>query len=490
MFGVLVVQAPDGRIGYLKAFSGMLAGRWTLPGFAPPVFDEAARDAFWPAGEAALVKLDAAVDAALAVKAEAEEARDVLLREQTRERTDLAARHLRRKESRDEARRAQAGGMSEAVSDLAPDPVLTQASSADTAELRALKARHALARPALEEAVARAGSTVEQARATRHAHSCALLEQMFAGYDLANFRGERRTLRELFAPHTPPGGAGDCAAPKLFVAAQRRGLRPLALAELWWGTPPATGGRQHEELYPACRGKCGPVLAHLCDGLDVEPPPVFGAGLIAADEPRVLFEDDWLLIVDKPVGLLSVPGRSSALQDCVRARLRQRYPQHPGLTVVHRLDLDTSGLLLVAKDQATYVALQAEFSRRRVTKRYVAWLQGQVSGTSGTIDLPLRVDLDDRPRQIHDPLHGKAARTQWQLDVRKGERCRVLLFPETGRTHQLRVHAAHPAGLGAPIVGDRLYGREAERLLLHAEALTFTHPQTQQRLTFESPAPF
>ncbi|HTL31940.1 MAG TPA: RluA family pseudouridine synthase, partial [Kofleriaceae bacterium] len=316
---------------------------------------------------------------------------------------------------------------------------------------------------------------------------------------LSNARGEVRPMRDLFrSEHTglqdkePPGGAGDCAAPKLLSYAYRHGLVPIALAEQWIGAPPATGGRIDGVFYPACRGKCGPILAHMLGGLDVEDAPQFGGGPIAADEPRVLFEDRWLVIVDKPVGLLSVPGRGGALRDCVTTRLRARYPDATGPLVVHRLDLDTSGVLLVAKDLDTYKALQRLFAIREIEKRYVALVDGEVTGERGTIDLPLRGDLDDRPRQIVDPVHGKAAITDWHVLTREGGRTRVALAPRTGRAHQLRVHAA--VGLGAPIVGDRLYGRtEADplgRLLLHAEAIGFVHPHTGSPIAVTRKTPF
>jgi tRNA pseudouridine32 synthase / 23S rRNA pseudouridine746 synthase len=209
-----------------------------------------------------------------------------------------------------------------------------------------------------------------------------------------------------------------------------------------------------------------------------------------AGELSVLFEDAWLVVIDKPSGLLSVPGKDEAVTDSVLVRLRARYPRATGPLLVHRLDLDTSGLLVAALDPRTHAAVQRQFLHRDVHKRYVAWVQGPVQGEEGTIDLPLRVDLNDRPRQIHDPVHGKAAVTRWRVLERTGTRTRVAFFPLTGRTHQLRVHAAHPLGLGAPIVGDRLYGHEDARLMLHAEALEFTHPETGGRVHFERRAPF
>ena len=411
MFGVLVVAAPDGTLGYLRGFSGMLAGQWVLEGWAPPAFDILARDAIWIPGEAEMLRLKAD--------------RDRL--------TGDAAVRL------------------------------------DETELL----------------------TLDEARSARSRELMPLIQST---YRLSDAAGEVRTLHEIFAPAKPPAGAGDCAAPKLLAEAYRRGLRPLALAELWWGAPLRSGDRRAGSFYPACQGKCGPILAHMLRGLPADPPPLFGAARFADWEPAAMYEDAHLLIVDKPSGMLSVPGRSGLLQDSVSTRLRTRYPDATGQLVVHRLDMDTSGLLLAAKDTVTFSALQRLFSLREVDKRYVAWLDGDVVGDAGVIELPMRTDIDDRPRQIHDAVHGKPASTSWQVLDRRDGRTRVALTPHTGRTHQLRVHAAHAAGLDAPIVGDRLYGRVApdhgERLLLHAERLAFVHPVTGALLTLECVVPF
>lgn len=444
MFGVLVV---DG--GYLAAFSGMLDGQWLVDGFVPPAFDIAARDAFWPAGERELGELQQQIDALAGPRAElaAALAREEALLE------ELRARHRARREQR---RIARAGSESHE---------LDQQSRGDTAERKAFDAEHRPVREALAAQLA--------ALDRRRAELAALRADKSRGYlhrlqDIYAF-----PLRALFAPNEPPGGAGDCAAPKLIAYALRHGMRPRALAEFWWGP---SGDRRHGELYPACRGKCGPILAHLLDGI-ADPPPVYEAPVA---EPRVVFEDAHLLVVSKPCGLLSVPGRST--KDSVATRFRA--------LVVHRLDLDTSGLLLLAKDRETLAALQRQFERREVTKRYVAWLDGDVAGDAGTIELPLRLDVDDRPRQVVDPVHGRPAVTGWQVLARRGGRTRVAFFPRTGRAHQIRVHAAHPSGLATPIVGDRLYGHADSRLFLHAEALSFVHPATGVRLELAEPAEF
>jgi tRNA pseudouridine32 synthase/23S rRNA pseudouridine746 synthase len=329
---------------------------------------------------------------------------------------------------------------------------------------------------------------------TRSARSRTLMAAIQDSYRFANARGDVRALRDIFAPAEPPAGAGDCAAPKLLAHAYRLGLTPLALAEFWWGAPSVTGDRRPGVFYAACRGKCLPILTHMLDGLPADAPPLFGAAAIDATEPAVLYEDEHLAVVHKPSGLLTVPGRGATLQDCAVSRLRARYPEATGPLVVHRLDLDTSGVLLVAKDIVIASALQRLFSLRQVDKQYVAWLDGTVRGDHGHITLPLRPDIDDRPRNIHDPVHGKPAHTEWWVLAREPGRTRVRFAPHTGRSHQLRVHAAHPAGLDAPIVGDRLYGRTApdddERLQLHAERLSFVHPVTGATVVVEHPAPF
>ncbi|HEY1812353.1 MAG TPA: RluA family pseudouridine synthase [Kofleriaceae bacterium] len=466
MFGALVVRSPDGRIGYLRAFSGMLGGAWELDGFVPPAFDRARRDAFWPAGEAELAEL-AAREIALAD----DPARAVLAAIRARHAGELAALQARHRDRRAARRDARAAGLD--------DHALAQESRGDTAERRRLLAAHAAELAPIADLDLERRTVAER----RAARSRELLAAIHATYDLRDACGNRRELADLF--DAPPGGAGDCAAPKLLAHAYRLGLAPIALAEIWIG---ASTDRIAGRCYPACRGKCGPILAHMLAGTGAEPPPLFGGDAIDPAEPRIVFEDAWLAVVAKPVGLLSVPGRSGALRDSAQTRLRARFGD---AHVVHRLDLDTSGLLLVAKDAATHAALQRAFAIRAIDKRYVAILDGAPTAEAGaaeagTIELPLRVDLDDRPRQLVDAVYGKAARTEWRVVSR--EPTRVALVPRTGRTHQLRVHCA--VGLGAPIAGDRLYGRAGARLLLHAEALAFVHPHTGERVAFEWPAPF
>ncbi|MDC0712528.1 RluA family pseudouridine synthase [Stigmatella sp. ncwal1] len=495
MFGVLVVQDSQGRIGFLRSFSGMLGGQWELEGFVPPIFDREARQRLEPPGEATVKALLARAEALRTSpeRAGLQAARDLRQARQAGERAELRARHEARRQQR-HARRLE----------LAASPALTeeerrhalhaldQESRGDKAERRKLEAAQEQEEREGTRAYARMERRLQALERLRRIVSRKYMKRIHDTYAVHNARGERRCLRCLYTPGEPPSGAADCSAPKLLAHAYAQGLHPLALAEFWWGASPPTGGRLSGAFYGACREKCGPLLPFMLEGLTVSSPrrfsppePTASAGALS-----LVFEDEWLVVIDKPCGLLSVPGKGAELNDSVLTRLRARYPHATGPLLVHRLDLDTSGLLVAALDSRTHAALQRQFLHREVLKRYVAWIDGRVQGEQGTIDLPLRVDLHDRPRQIHDPIHGKPATTEWQVLERRGERTRVALSPHSGRTHQLRVHAAHPLGLGAPIVGDRLYGHEEVRLLLHAEGLAFRHPATGQRVSFERPAPF
>jgi tRNA pseudouridine32 synthase/23S rRNA pseudouridine746 synthase len=469
MYGVLVAHDRSGTPVILRAFSGMVDGAWLLDGFVPPAFDMQARDAVWPAGERELAELSSRLAALDLSKVDELAAVD---RRHADELDELRARHRANRDTRRLARANMPVDVGP-VDARAVDALraLDQASRADSAEKRRLLDRHRGEREPLAaevEIIEQQRRAIEQQRADR---SRFYLHALYDTYQLANARGERRALRDIFAPDEPPGGAGDCAAPKLLAEAYRRQLTPIAIAEFWWGPPPATGGRVHASFYPACRGKCGPVLGHMLGGLEVEPAPVFEKA-IGDHEPRIVYEDEWFTVVDKPCGLLSVPGRSQ--RDSVQTRMQHRLGS---AYVVHRLDLETSGLMVVAKDPATYTELQRLFAERAVEKRYIAHLDGEVSGESGVVELPLRLDVDDRPRQVVDPVHGKFARTEWQILSRRENRTVVALTPRTGRTHQLRVHAAHVRGIGVPIVGDALYGRVGGRLHLHAESLSFVHPR-------------
>lgn len=327
---------------------------------------------------------------------------------------------------------------------------------------------------------------------------------LFHQYQLLNARGETKDLVDIWQDYydrpklrkkfpLPPGGTGDCCAPKLLQYAYQQHLRPVCMAEFWWGQSTKEELRQHLNYYPACRGKCKPILTWMLQGLDVDVnPETLGFPHL---EVKTIYEDDALLVVDKPSGMLSIPGRVEEYS--VETIMRQRYPDS---YIAHRLDMWTSGLLIVAKSLEVYRSLQEQFIKHQVRKRYVAKLEQMSNeklemrneneemkkGKRGTISLPLRPDPMNRPRQVVDLEHGKRAVTDYEFispDI-------IALYPQTGRTHQLRIHCAHPEGLGSPIKGDELYGTKADRLYLHAEQLWFRHPVTGENMHLISPAPF
>lgn len=317
--------------------------------------------------------------------------------------------------------------------------------------------------------------------------SARLQDWLFSRYEVLNARGEQLSVKRIFARRglVPPGGTGECAAPKLLQYAYLHGMKPLAMGEFWYGASHSSEVREHGHFYPACFGKCGPLLSFMMEGLDVEPNPLDSE--YEGREPAVLHADSSIIVVDKPAGMLSVPGRNgiSSLLDW----LAERYGE---VHSCHRLDMDTSGIMVYARNIPCKAALEAQFAGREVSKTYRARLSAGNSpfrrSASGTIALPLSPDYYDRPRQIVDMSSGKPAISEYKvLEMLPDGEIDILFHPLTGRTHQLRVHAAHPSGLGRPIKGDLLYGgTPADRLYLHAESLGFTHPTSGEKLTFRT----
>ena len=317
---------------------------------------------------------------------------------------------------------------------------------------------------------------------------------LFHQYRMLNAKGETKDLVDIWQDYhcsprirnrypLPPGGTGDCCAPKLLQYAFSHGLRPVCMAEFWWGPSPKSEIRHHGQFYPACRGKCKPILTWMLQGLDVDPNPEETRASHLTIE--VIYQDTTLAVINKPSGLLSVPGRTEDYSVATIAMERW-----PGSLPVHRLDMGTSGLMVIAKTKAAYVSLQEQFVTRTVKKRYIALVEGIVKEPKGRITLPLIFDPMNRPRQMVDYQRGKSAVTEYEvLDARDG-RTLLALYPHTGRTHQLRMHCAHPDGLGSPIVGDELYGHKAERLCLHCDQIEFAHPVTGERMSFNLPNPF
>ncbi len=494
MFGVLVVRDQDGGIGYLSGFSAMMSGGWSVPGFVPQVYDQAGHDAFLSAGNdqlAALTEQLQQLEGSPQRAVLGQQIADIVI-ERDMAMAELKLRHKAAKNDRKQQRFAlqQRQELSDAERQ-AEMATLALASQHHKREATNASLAWAEKLHLLQSQLDDIDGQIKAIKETRTEKSRVLHRRVFDTYLLTNHLGENRPMTAFFEG-MPPAGAGDCAGPKLIQYAHTHGLYPLALAEFWWGASPSSGIRHHGQFYPACRGKCHPILPFMLRGLNVEAEPDFGqaAEAVGADEPQVIYEDDDLLVLNKPAGLMSAPGKY--VKDSVYTRLMQRYPDCPDLKLVHRLDMATSGLLLVAKNLRINKALQKQFIQRSVEKRYEALLSKRLPPEmqEGDIDLPLRVDFDDRPRQVVCYEYGKSAKTHWQVIAHEGETTRVWFYPHTGRTHQLRMHASHRDGLNAAIIGDALYGEDAERLMLHAQRLCFEHPSTGERMAFEIPAPF
>ena len=485
MFGVLIVQTTEGEIGYLAAFSGILAGKNIHPYFVPPIYDLLQPDGFFKKEEEHISAINHRIRE-LEEDTSYQKCRQALEEETARCSQLLSqakARLKAAKELRD--RRRQTEQLSESE-----QAAMIRESQFQKAELKRLERSLKEHLSSLQKETDTYVSQIEALKNERKSRSATLQQQLFEQFRLLNARGEVKDLCSIFA-HTvhkiPPAGAGECAAPKLLQYTYFHHYRPVAMAEFWWGDSPKAEIRHHGHYYPACKGKCEPILGHMLQGLEVEENPLL------EDNHRttvldIIYEDDYLLIVNKPADMLSVPGKETV--DSVYSRIRHLYPDATGPLVVHRLDMATSGLLLIAKTKEVHQNLQAQFSNRSIKKRYTALLEGIVSDEEGTIDLPLCLNPLDRPRQIVDKEHGKPAITRYRVLARTESQTLVAFYPLTGRTHQLRVHSAHSLGLHCPIKGDELYGSKADRLYLHAESLEFTHPVSKEKVTIEVKADF
>ena len=589
MFGVLVVEYKDeeGALqrGFLAAYSGLLGGRNDWQYFVPPVFDAQHPDGHFKRTEREISAINREISA---IEHDPQYLQSVAQHEETMKRLQAEVEAFKVEVDAAKARRDARRKSGE--------PLSEEEQAEMVRESQFMKAELRRRRKAMEQAE----STFHNPHATllkslqlqRKQMSDELQRWLFAAYRMLNAKGEERDLIDIFREYThamPPAGAGDCCAPKLLQYAYQHRLRPVCMAEFWWGESPASEIRHHLHYYPACRSKCLPILTHMLKGLDVAPNPLAQKRHTA--EPRVLYADEYILVVDKPAGMLSVPGKAEAQSECsceyanisveeyfaqltigtagivggagiparttapnysdnnsqCRGQESPRLLQLPTnsqfttnskfLKAAHRLDMDTSGLLVLARTEQAYVELQRQFASRETVKRYEAVLSGVpkhiVGGygipavaianscshlyfydqglrqecrsllrlepftiqfakySSGCISLPLIADINDRPRQRVDMEHGKPAYTLY--DIKKVDKGRTLihLYPKTGRTHQLRVHCAHPLGLACPILGDPLYGTErADRMYLHAAELTFRHPITGEPMHFLSPSGF
>lgn len=492
MFGVLVVRNQQNEVGYLAAFSGKLAGSNHHERFVPPVFDILEKDGFFRQGEEILNGINRRIET-LEQLPELIRLKELLQQQLMQAETEMNQQKLRikaAKKERDLRRKNAQEQLLDAQSQQQLKEELAQESLREKFLLKDMTKYWQYTTSETKEKITAIESEIQQLKEERKQRSAALQQQIFDEYFFLNVNRQKKSLSAVFADTVemkPPAGAGECAAPKLLQYAFIHGLQPIALAEFWWGQSPASEIRKHADFYPACRGKCEPILAHMLDGIETDPNPML-VNPAEGKEIAIVYEDEHLLVVNKPAEFLSVPGKN--IVDSVYERIRARYPEATGPLIVHRLDMSTSGLIVLAKNKEIHKHLQSQFIRRQVKKRYVALLNGTVEGESGIIDLPLRVDLDDRPRQLVCYEYGKPAQTRWEVVERLDGKTRIHFYPITGRTHQLRVHSAHPKGLNAPIIGDDLYGTKTNRLHLHAEQLEFMHPITREILIIQAEAGF
>ena len=553
MFGVLIVQTDNGitnneenQIGYLAAFSGNLGGKNLHPYFVPPVYDLLQPEGFFKIEEEQISAINIRIrelensgsylNSKEKWKIETEQAKAVLNQAKAELKMAKEAREIRRQSSPELSEEEQAS--------------LIRESQYQKAEYKRLEKEWKKRLEELETEVRHFDIEIERLKTERKERSAALQRKLFEQFRMLNALGEVKDLYTIFeqtVQKVPPAGAGECALPKLLQYAYLHQLKPLAMAEFWWGDSPKNEIRHHGYYYPSCKGKCEPILQHMLQGLEVDENPLLNP-VHEEEELEIVFEDEWLLVVNKPAGMLSVPGKAED-RDSVYHRLKKKYPEATGPMIVHRLDMATSGLLLVAKTKEVHQDLQAQFANRSIKKRYVAVLDGTIikteketkpiaekailiaketvstkktakaerTGRTGRIELPLCLNPLDRPRQMVSRKHGKEAITEYQI-ISESERItsesentfnesnrideserninesrkytRIVFYPLTGRTHQLRVHAAHPEGLGCPILGDELYGKKADRLYLHAEYIEFRHPIYGDILCIQKEADF
>ena len=498
MYGILLVELPAGEQRVLKAFSGLLNGHSAIEGWVPPI---PGRDQVALEEVRTLAELEALKQELISLKQlPPREHYETLSREFEQHLQEMSDRHRDCKHQRHRKRQILCETLIGEALTIALEQ-LDEESRRHGIERRQLKRQQNAVLQPLKARIEAADARMRELKQQRKALSRQLQSQMHAAYSLTNFSGQSLSLQQLMPGGSMPTGTGDCCAPKLLHYAATHGLRPLAMAEFWWGLSSMNQDKVQGEFYGACAERCQPLMGFLLSGLPQRQRggerEKFTLSRLhpltpSSVELPILYQDEWLIAVNKPAGLLSVPGRYSDRQDSVLSRLRHLLPDGMVLAAVHRLDWETSGILLLARDRQTYRQLSRQFQERQVHKVYEAVLSGSVTADQGAIELPLWGDPENRPYQKVDEEQGLPSLTRFQVMAREGDCTRVKFMPLTGRTHQLRVHAADARGLGVPILGDRLYGccAVASRLHLHARELRFEHPQSGQTLDLRVKTPF
>lgn len=484
MFGVLVVKNNNNELGYLAAFSGKLADNSLPTQFVPPIFNMRTEGSFYIKGEAEIdiinFKISILKNDEVYISLKKSYKKIIKIIEE-----DLAEQRKKLKISKTERKlRKKISETSLSVEDIQNiSKKLEQESYNDQFFYKELQEYYDLKTHKFQSELNVFEHKINALKKERKEKSIILQQQLFSNYTFLNQQKEPKSLLDIFNFPTvkPPAGSGECAAPKLLQYAFANDLQPICLAEFWWGISPNSEIRKHKNSYPACQSRCKLILSHMLQDLKMDENLLI-ENLSEKQQLTIIYEDDVLVVVNKPGEFLSVPGKE--IKDSVYTRIKEKYPTATGPLIVHRLDMSTSGILVLTKTKEANKILQSQFIQRTVKKSYVALLEGILSENSGKINLPIRLDLDDRPKQLVDYENGKKAETDWEIIQREKDKTRVHFYPITGRTHQLRVHAAHKDGLNAPIVGDDLYGKKATRLCLHAEFIEFVHPSTNEKMSF------
>ncbi|MFY0631761.1 MAG: RluA family pseudouridine synthase [Flavobacteriaceae bacterium] len=484
MFGVLVVKNKQNELGYLNAFSGKLEDQSLPEKFVPPIFNMRKEGSFFIKGENQISEISKQIgglkkdETYLSLKKALQATTQFITKDLENQRRKMKASKVDRKLRKKNA-----------VEQLSNDDFndftkkLAQESFNDQFFYRELQEYYDDKIEKSKKQLAEFESEITRLKKLRKETSAILQQTLFEKYQFSNREKEFKGLNDIFNDPSikPPAGAGDCSAPKLLQYAFLNDLTPIAMAEFWWGVSPNSEIRKHENFYPACQSRCKPILTHMLQGVEMDENLLL-ENLAEKQELQIIYEDDVLIVVNKPAEFLSVPGKE--ITDSVYTRIKKKYPDATGPLIVHRLDMSTSGILLLTKTKEANKVLQSQFIKRTIKKRYIALLDGHIEADTGEINLPLRVDLDDRPRQLVCFEHGKTAKTKWTVVERKNNTTRIHFYPITGRTHQLRVHAAHKGGLNIPIIGDDLYGTKGNRLHLHAEYIEFIHPSLNEKMSF------
>ncbi|TVP58991.1 MAG: RluA family pseudouridine synthase [Nodularia sp. (in: Bacteria)] len=498
MYGVLLVELPTGERQVLKAFSGLLNGCSVIAGWVPPI---PGRDEVALEEAHTLAELEAIKQELITLKQLRERQQyEIIANEFEQQLQQMSDYHQNGKQERDAKRQLFHQNLTgEALATTLEK--LDEESRQQGIERRKLKAKQNAVLQPLQQVILAADKQIQELKQRRKALSRQLQAQMHAAYSLMNFLGQSASLQKLMPTGSIPTGTGDCCAPKLLHYAANHGLKPLAMAEFWWGESSENQDKVQGEFYGACVERCQPLMGFLLSGLKSHSPATpttikssLSSNLNARGGVNlpIIYEDEWLIAVNKPPGLLSVPGRYRDTQDSVLSRWRCSFPDDTEIMTVHRLDQETSGILLLTRVRQTHRQLSQQFQQRQIYKVYEAILSGYVTVEEGVIELPLWGNPENRPYQQVNWQYGKPSLTKFRVMAREGNYIRVEFIPLTGRTHQLRVHAADKAGLGVTILGDRLYGCNAvtSRLHLHARELSFEHPQLGKTLHLQAETPF